>query len=532
MSSHSVGAAIKQPFFLRRVDFISIGLLCLWSLSPLASQAMQRMSYNGPVYNSAATTVPYVDTTGLTDQFSNQFPFFPERYSILIQGLYTASLLSPPKSQNSPTDIYDNVKIPLLEGLDTVQNGWYPVQNLSASSYSSLLGLPCEFPAQDTEDSQYDPAYSSLDMIMQSAYLTVANCTPQVVWTLDQINQTVTESGSSLVQSTSGTLLMSMHFLGGVVGSPESDPNYGAYTKQALPAILTFSSAVNFTDVTDQNPSGVEAWSYTACHIGQTFVDSQISCSDHQCQVVGMRSSLNASKELSTFSAPNHNGTAFQPSPFFVDFLIDAGSTLPKFNGGATDLGQGVSTLAEQYIADPAYVIDVAQSNFVDITRVPLPEFQQRLALVLNTFWQAGMAPMEQTTGLNITPIYVDTKYALNATYTQGYDAYQVSWGWIAVLFISSTILLAAGIASIIFDVMTIGPDVLGFASSLTRNNKYMDLPKDKDNGTMSGAERTKVLGDVKVMIQDVKPGAPVGKIALGTISEGTRRLARDRLYK
>ena len=48
----------------------------------------------------------------------------------------------------------------------------------------------------------------------------------------------------------------------------------------------------------------------------------------------------------------------------------------------------------------------------------------------------------------------------------------------------------------------------------------------------MSGPERARVLGDVKVMMQDVKPGSSVEKIALGTVSEGTERLKAGRLYR
>ena len=47
ISSHSVASAIKQPFFLRRINLLSIVILCVWSLSPLAGQAILRMS-SGP----------------------------------------------------------------------------------------------------------------------------------------------------------------------------------------------------------------------------------------------------------------------------------------------------------------------------------------------------------------------------------------------------------------------------------------------------------------------------------------------------
>jgi hypothetical protein len=482
---------------------------------------MQRMSYIGPVYNSTTITVPYVDTTGLTDEFSSKYPYTINQDSEIIQGLYTVSLMSPPIIQSESMDMYNNTKIPLL---DTTQDDWYPVHTTTAADYSSMLGIPFAIPAHDIGGSLYDPTYSGLDLTIQSAYLSVTNCTPQVIMSKDAINQTIVKSGTSFVQSSSGTLIMSMKLLGDYLPFQGASGVGGSFSQKQLPGIITFSSSTSSNQLAYEGEQSDSTWSYTACNIDQTFVDSQISCSGNQCQVVALRPSSNTTIPRSYLSMNYTDGTGSQPSPYFLQYFVNAGASSVS--------SEGVLTLAEKYIFDPGFVINSAPSTAPNLATIPLPKFQQRLALVLNTYWQAGMAPVEQTTQVNISSPYTTPKNATDATYTQGYDAYQVSWGWIAVLFISSVILLAAGIASIIFDMRTIGPDVLGFASSLTRNNKYMDLPKDKDHGTMSGAERTRALGDVKVMMQDVKPGAPVGKIALGTVSEGTRRLARDRVYK
>ena len=47
----------------------------------------------------------------------------------------------------------------------------------------------------------------------------------------------------------------------------------------------------------------------------------------------------------------------------------------------------------------------------------------------------------------------------------------------------------------------------------------------------MSGTERARMLGDVRVLMQDVKASADVGKIPLGTVSEKSHRLQKGRLY-
>jgi len=47
----------------------------------------------------------------------------------------------------------------------------------------------------------------------------------------------------------------------------------------------------------------------------------------------------------------------------------------------------------------------------------------------------------------------------------------------------------------------------------------------------MGGPERARLMGTVRVMVRDVKPGEEVGKIGLGTVSEGAERLRLGRLY-
>lgn len=67
-----------------------------------------------------------------------------------------------------------------------------------------------------------------------------------------------------------------------------------------------------------------------------------------------------------------------------------------------------------------------------------------------------------------------------------------------------------------------VGPHVLGYASSTVKNNKYIDAPIIS---AMSGAEKAIVLGDSKVIMQNVRAGDQVGKIVLGSYSKGAAKL-------
>jgi len=63
------------------------------------------------------------------------------------------------------------------------------------------------------------------------------------------------------------------------------------------------------------------------------------------------------------------------------------------------------------------------------------------------------------------------------------FDDYGIRYGWLAVLFVASALLLLSAITRIIMDVKTIVPDVLGFA----RRRKCVGLPQL--NNTASSAE-------------------------------------------
>ncbi|MCJ1393250.1 hypothetical protein MMC18_006122 [Xylographa bjoerkii] len=175
--------------------------------------------------------------------------------------------------------------------------------------------------------------------------------------------------------------------------------------------------------------------------------------------------------------------------PAFIESFVNAsGSNL-----------QGVTTMTERYIVNPIAADEEYFDNFdnFDISKVPLNLLNQRLSLLVSTFWQTGFAPMYQNSGL-----VPDNDWQVN---------------WPALPARSGTR-------------RPLATDILGFASSIVRQSKYVKSP---DGGSaMGGPERARMMCDLEVMLQDVRAGNDVGKIALGSVTETTQRLKRDRLYK
>lgn len=124
-----------------------------------------------------------------------------------------------------------------------------------------------------------------------------------------------------------------------------------------------------------------------------------------------------------------------------------------------------------------------------------------------------------------------DQFISVNAThvYTAG-QVFFISPGWVIGYFLCAGLLLIAGTLSVIVESMTVAPDILGYVSTVARNSKYLQLPKT--NSAMNGGERARVLGETKVMMQDVKAKADVGRIALGLKHEKAEPLKPGRLYR
>jgi hypothetical protein len=296
---------------------------------------------------------------------------------------------------------------------------------------------------------------------------------------------------------------------------------------QSIPGSLTFLSGINDAEGNPPGPKGTQTYAYSVCSFNQTFVDSNISVyydiwSGYlEYTVLAMRKVL---------LPPTNIGD------FMADFVGASGI-------GGSEISNNSLTMTERYILNPSNMSDPGKF-FINLTAVPLPDFTQRLSLLVNTFYSGGFAPQFQTGNLedNTTVEIYDGPHFLrnqsivaSTTANFGYQSetlyvYTVSWVWVIVQEICSVTLLVFGIASVIWEANTLAPDLLGFASSVPRKSKYVKFPKL--GSTLDGAERAREMADEKVMIQDVRPDDAEGMIVLGKATEEAHRLTLGRLYR
>ena len=114
-----------------------------------------------------------------------------------------------------------------------------------------------------------------------------------------------------------------------------------------------------------------------------------------------------------------------------------------------------------------------------------------------------------------------------DATTTTLVEVYVVSTLWISLGILSSCVLFLGGLLSVVFRHLATGPEVLGFASTVIRDSKYVSLPLEM--GRIGGLDITKAMKGQRVRygltgtIQEGQWSAGVG------LESETTRMKRNR---
>ncbi|KAM0296882.1 hypothetical protein ACHAPM_010068 [Fusarium culmorum] len=166
--------------------------------------------------------------------------------------------------------------------------------------------------------------------------------------------------------------------------------------------------------------------------------------------------------------------------------------------------------------------------NWTALDRELFPKkTSQRLTTAFNTFWDATLNPVGRTNKRFKTLDDTSTAYEddFNAqpfmnstigTMTVNHEVYRASQLWIAILLTATLFLQILAILGLVLEVLIVGPGVLGYASSLTRDNPYVPLPTAGSG--LDGPERSRALRDLRLQLADVRPNEDIGYIAVRAI--------------
>lgn len=158
---------------------------------------------------------------------------------------------------------------------------------------------------------------------------------------------------------------------------------------------------------------------------------------------------------------------------------------------------------------------------------VDISTFSRRLTTAFNTFWFATLDPFTHTNvsfdgrlGQNEMPTQLpDRQVFMNSTeavVTTTYEVYEANRFWVTVVLVTTFILEIIAILGLGLRLFIHGPDVLGYASSMTRENPHVPLPTGGSG--LHGPDRAKILREVRVQLADIRPGEDVGYVVLRAV--------------
>jgi hypothetical protein len=140
--------------------------------------------------------------------------------------------------------------------------------------------------------------------------------------------------------------------------------------------------------------------------------------------------------------------------------------------------------------------------------KIPPSVFSNRLAVVLNTHLKALLNVT--VTVASADAVGTDWANMTGTWYEFTAAVYHVNTLWFAFYFISAIVMMICAITNVVLRSMIHVPDFLGSISALTRDSTFVDVSTPAS--WMDGTERTRLLRDKWIMIQDVRPEESVGK--------------------
>lgn len=105
-------------------------------------------------------------------------------------------------------------------------------------------------------------------------------------------------------------------------------------------------------------------------------------------------------------------------------------------------------------------------------------DFSDRLSKMVNTFWLTAQWTVDITDHIdaNISALELSSTYQQStAIIIESRSVYKAKYVGITVLLVVSAILLICAFASLSLLIFTVAPDILGFVSSLTRDNPWFE---------------------------------------------------------
>ncbi|KAH6887487.1 hypothetical protein B0T10DRAFT_538933 [Thelonectria olida] len=492
--SQTFAGAFERLLFVRTHVLIGAAILVAWAMSPLGGQGTSRMLIFGKSTTSRTGTVYYLHP-------SYQFSYTTQQYTTDMATtnwdvLYAGSLLSSQSQKQSARDLWDLPRMP-PKTPHTTNRAFY-IQGLDFATGETQYNFDVE--------------------------------TPYVDFTCRLIGSNSSEAPQSIRTLTSGSgdedsfTTFGANVTGpnpwGAWGDPDITPSL-----HLIYASMRKSFAPNISYV--QYPSYYVVFN---CTMEVIVVQTEMQCgprpSSTSCSAKRQR------RVSDQRAAHNYFSNIFKNRPILNNFLN-------SWQRSSGIVPEAMITPADSYISGNAHPYAASELTTPWGDGLDGPAFSKRLTTSFNTFWQGTLDPFGHTNVSFKSDISSNQQSMkspsdepfMNSTQaraTMSHNVYKANRYWITIVLILAVIGL--GLRLVIR-----GPDVLGFASSMTRENPYVALPPGGSG--LDGPERAKILREVRVRLAGVRPTEEVGYAALKAVSaEGETKSSegpfiRKRLY-
>lgn len=552
MGSRTVGGTITMFIQLRSWKLLSIGLIVLWLLSPVGSQASLRMLSTTP----AAAPLPQVLNLSYFNMRQPSYAGFTtfDSWFSSFASIFSAALFSPETVKASNLDLWNNVKIPFFSSLSNTSqdaNGWKQVSSNSTQTFSSLFGVPITKLGVGNTTFNIESSYMELSCGNRTSNLARDNGTfidPGLISPNGsfQSAQTVT-SLTSWIMGYLGDDLTSLLPNSSIQNVDNLPSNTTSQT--FLPALLLYQDFTGANNVTS-----------IFCTPSQAYVESTVACtksspsSSPSCAVTAQRLSLLPHMPTTI--------TLFSFIKTWVGTTLQFPNSEPQINNIDPIQNYIVNPTSNSFIQSTTFAsLSGGESRFLDIS---LKDFGTRLSQVMNTFLQGSMAnssafltdsdsafaslprvaaantPESLSTQINagLSSLTIPANTTAPPTTPQPL-LYRLSYPWFAFFLLASFVISLSALLSAILTRQTVARDYLGSVSSIVRESQYINFPPG--GAPLDGVQRSRDMRDFRIKLGDqgdVEGGFSVGtgvSIDVGVLAlgeeRGTRGLDRRKLY-
>ncbi|KAH6884153.1 hypothetical protein B0T10DRAFT_579538, partial [Thelonectria olida] len=451
--SQSLAAAFERLFSIRTRNLLGLTLLLTWMMSPIGGQSASRVLFIGDSATTANTTIYYLHPSYQRSRYLSWATAASERANIV--ALYTANLFSSLEQQRSVRDPWNLPKIPQWSRSAAIGE-MYDINETALTRgdeyYSSLLGIRLQGLDLEGPVVSYDFSIVTSYVDFQCAHVGYLDDSDDAILSNKDQMLKVRDAGSD-----------TEHFAVNIT-MPESWDEW-TNLRNPPPLHMLYMSRINQTV------------SLANCTMQLIVLETNMRCGPRPSTT---SCSARRQRRINGPPAANRLPYSMLKNPAS---LQKAFSLWPEALGVLGWEGSSLTPTDNYIISDYRYgPIQMNSDKWPTV-------YSRRLTTVFNTFWETTLNPRHS----NVT---FETLPQMNDLRIEDLDNF---WNSTVGTVARSRKILA--ILGLLLQGFVRGPDVLGFASTMTRDNPYVLLPPG--GSRLDGPERARRLGDLRLQLAD-----------------------------